>query len=670
MGPARVPPRPRGYALTPAERRFRRSSWTGPCSTRSSASSPRASASARSPRRCRTRARVSEPALPLVCSPRCTRSSAARSSCSRPRTRTRATRPRPPAGSSATTGRASPEPRRAAGARASSRRRTSSASGPARSTCSRPAGSSAPRPRRSPRHAAARGAARSRFAFAPGDEPGIDALAEQLALAGYERVERAEERGQFAVRGGIVDVYPDHRAASRSASSSSATRSRASARSRRSPSARCTRSTRRRSIPAAERRLDLVESGSPTTTRLRAPVPDDLVPPLDRRPTSSGSRTRCARSGRRRGSTPSTSTSAVELDPLPRGQPLRVRGAAARDRRARARRGRERARARSSAAGLASSSRSRTAARRCARRTCCAASRPELLEPGEELPDEAELLFAVSPARRGFVWRELGLVLLPDTQVFRKPPPRPRRTGGPRAPVVRRPAHRRLRRPRGPRHRQAARLRDEARSRASRATTSSSPSAATTGSTSRTSRSARSRATSAPTRSRRRSRSSAARPGSSSRAARAPRCASWPASCLRSTRGARTRPGVAYDLSQDWLERLEAAFPYRETEDQRRGDRGREGGPRGAAPDGPPRLRRRRLRQDRGRGARRVRGRAQRQADADARADDRARAAALEHLPRALPRLPGRASRWSRASAGRPSRSRCWPTSPRARSTS
>src|SRR3954452_16828246 len=37
-----------------------------------------------------------------------------------------------------------------------------------------------------------------------GDEPGIDALAEHLASAGYERVERVEERGQFAVRGGLV----------------------------------------------------------------------------------------------------------------------------------------------------------------------------------------------------------------------------------------------------------------------------------------------------------------------------------------------------------------------------------------------------------------------------------------------------------------------------------
>src|SRR5215204_5202862 len=44
--------------------------------------------------------------------------------------------------------------------------------------------------------------------LAPGDEPGIEGLSEALALAGYERVERVEERGQFAVRGGLVDVFP------------------------------------------------------------------------------------------------------------------------------------------------------------------------------------------------------------------------------------------------------------------------------------------------------------------------------------------------------------------------------------------------------------------------------------------------------------------------------
>ncbi|MDX6426396.1 MAG: hypothetical protein QOD52_1801, partial [Gaiellaceae bacterium] len=38
---------------------------------------------------------------------------------------------------------------------------------------------------------------------ARGEEPGIASLAGQLASAGYERVERVEERGQFAVRGGL-----------------------------------------------------------------------------------------------------------------------------------------------------------------------------------------------------------------------------------------------------------------------------------------------------------------------------------------------------------------------------------------------------------------------------------------------------------------------------------
>ncbi|HEY6055284.1 MAG TPA: transcription-repair coupling factor, partial [Gaiellaceae bacterium] len=47
-----------------------------------------------------------------------------------------------------------------------------------------------------------------------------------------------------------------------------------------------------------------------------------------------------------------------------------------------------------------------------------------VLEEGEELPEQPALRFVVSQARRGFVWRELGLVLLPDTQVFRKRAPR------------------------------------------------------------------------------------------------------------------------------------------------------------------------------------------------------------------------------------------------------
>src|SRR5579884_135978 len=52
------------------------------------------------------------------------------------------------------------------------------------------------------------GARPAALALARGDEPGLDAVAEHLADAGYERVERVEERGQFAVRGGLVDVFP------------------------------------------------------------------------------------------------------------------------------------------------------------------------------------------------------------------------------------------------------------------------------------------------------------------------------------------------------------------------------------------------------------------------------------------------------------------------------
>src|SRR5947199_410236 len=46
------------------------------------------------------------------------------------------------------------------------------------------------------------------LAVAVGDLYERDELTEHLALAGYERVERAEERGQFAVRGDIVDIFP------------------------------------------------------------------------------------------------------------------------------------------------------------------------------------------------------------------------------------------------------------------------------------------------------------------------------------------------------------------------------------------------------------------------------------------------------------------------------
>jgi transcription-repair coupling factor (superfamily II helicase) len=45
------------------------------------------------------------------------------------------------------------------------------------------------------------------FAISTGEEIDPTAVARDLAAAGYERVEQVEERGQFAVRGGILDVF-------------------------------------------------------------------------------------------------------------------------------------------------------------------------------------------------------------------------------------------------------------------------------------------------------------------------------------------------------------------------------------------------------------------------------------------------------------------------------
>ncbi|HYP56286.1 MAG TPA: transcription-repair coupling factor [Solirubrobacterales bacterium] len=46
------------------------------------------------------------------------------------------------------------------------------------------------------------------FAIEDGEEIDLGEVARDLAAAGYERVEQVEERGQFAVRGGILDVFP------------------------------------------------------------------------------------------------------------------------------------------------------------------------------------------------------------------------------------------------------------------------------------------------------------------------------------------------------------------------------------------------------------------------------------------------------------------------------
>ena len=246
--------------------------------------------------------------------------------------------------------------------------------------------------------------------------------------------------------------------------------------------------------------------------------------------------------------------------------------------------------------------------------------------------------FAVSPARRGFVWRDLRLVLLPDTQVFRKRPPRAdTRLGRALASfadlrvgdyVVHEDhgvgkllgfetkevagvtrdylflafrGEDRLYVP----HEQLGKL--------SRYIGADAKEPALSKLGGKAWQNLKTRARAVGARARR-------RPARAVRAAPA-------------RRGCELRP----------LERLARAprgvVPV--PRDGRPGprDRGGEGGSRVAQADGQARLRRRRLRQDRGCRARGIRGRRQRQAGARPLPDHDPRRAALEHLPRSLPRL-------------------------------
>ena len=166
-----------------------------------------------------------------------------------------------------------------------------------------------------------------------------------------------------------------------------------------------------------------------------------------------------------------------------------------------------------------------------------------MLDPGDVLNDDPQARFAVSPARRGFVWRDLNLVLLSGHAALPEACATARgRAHRSRAAVVRRPAHRRLRRARGPRHREAPRLRDEVgRRRHARLPAARVPRRGPPVRPARADRQGvalhRRRRVGA-----RRSRSSAARPGRTSRIARAHPSASSPASCSRSTRSGSRRP--------------------------------------------------------------------------------------------------------------------------------
>src|SRR6266404_1340716 len=289
------------------------------------------------------------------------------------------------------------------GARASSRRRTASATAVAEGT-----------PPVAERAQVLR--------VARGDEPGIDSLAEQLASAGYERVERVEERGQFAVRGGLVDVFPttgreplrielfgDEIEQIRAFSPFTQ---------------RALRQVEEATVfPAGERRRELVEIDLGMEEGEEAfdvTVPDDLVAPFDRAPDLVWSVDEVRAVWEEEKLRPLSLDSVTELSPMPQGQPYSFDA----QRPAIAARGLSEAENELGGflrQGLdvivafphrGEALRQQTLLRRVS---------ATMLDPGDT---PAGLTFAVSPARRGFVWRGRGVALRPDTQVFRRKAPR------------------------------------------------------------------------------------------------------------------------------------------------------------------------------------------------------------------------------------------------------
>jgi transcription-repair coupling factor (superfamily II helicase) len=256
-----------------------------------------------------------------------------------------------------------------------------------------------------------------------GDVSGHGELAEELALIGYERVDRAEERGQFAVRGDLIDVFP---ATGREPLRVEFFGDEIESVRAFSPFTQRTLHAAEDATvyPAAERRLDLVYPSLPATDEGQSlvPVPNDLVAPLGRVPDLVWQADEVRRVWEEEGFEPQALSGAAQLDPLPAGQPFAF----------------EAQRPAIAARGLAEAENELAGFVRAGQRVVVAfphrgdALRTQNLlrkveaETLEEpvLPREAGVQFAVAPARRGFVWRELGLVLLPDTQVFRRRAPR------------------------------------------------------------------------------------------------------------------------------------------------------------------------------------------------------------------------------------------------------
>jgi transcription-repair coupling factor (superfamily II helicase) len=245
----------------------------------------------------------------------------------------------------------------------------------------------------------------------PEDTRDLDSLVEELALAGYERVERVEERGQIAVRGGLVDVFP---------------------------------STGREPlrIEFFGDEIEQIRAFSPFTQRALHPLADAVIHPAREHALDADEEGESIRVPlfdappelvwqvddvlsvwNEEGLERPDLTGAARLDALPRSQPHVF----------------EAQRPAIAARGLAEAENELVAMVNQGRRVVVTFPHPgealrtqRVLRKVEttvhehlaEVAPDPSVAFVVSPARRGFVWRDLGIALFPDTQVFRKRPPR------------------------------------------------------------------------------------------------------------------------------------------------------------------------------------------------------------------------------------------------------
>ena len=248
-----------------------------------------------------------------------------------------------------------------------------------------------------------------RIDLALGEDTPVEFLVELLVEAGYEHVERVEQRGELAVRGGLVDVYP----------STGGEPVRIDLLGDEIESLRAFSPYTQRTIKPLERVTIFPASELRATLLSAAPEGPALVPPLAKCDIVWEHDAVLAAIDEEALEAPDL-RGALTVSPLPDGQAHTFEG----QRPALAARGL--AEVERQLANLASSDLRVIVSFQHAgeaQRQAALLRRTEVgwLDAGAStLPEDAGIFFVVSPARRGFVSRELRVALIPEGRLFRR----------------------------------------------------------------------------------------------------------------------------------------------------------------------------------------------------------------------------------------------------------